>query len=60
MDKRKRDKYLNIYSWIAIGVYIFLVVFFPGNRNLEIFGLCLLFLYFAIRLVFRYLDNKKH
>lgn len=58
MDKQKRDKYLNIYSWVAIGIYIFLVAFFPGNRVLAVFGL--FFLYFAVRLILRHLDNKKH
>lgn len=49
--KQKQNKYLNIYFWIAIIIYISLVIFFPGNRTLEIFGLVLVFLFFLIRLI---------
>ncbi|WCG37497.1 hypothetical protein PML80_08240 [Aerococcus urinaeequi] len=52
-QKQKQNKYLNIYFWIAIIIYISLVIFFPGNRTLEIFGLVLVFLFFLIRLILR-------
>ncbi|MFW3454961.1 hypothetical protein ACN68H_08390 [Aerococcus viridans] len=52
-NKQKQNKYLNIYFWIAIIIYISLVIFFPGNRTLEVFGLVLVFLFFLIRLILR-------
>ncbi|MFW3333164.1 hypothetical protein [Aerococcus viridans] len=58
-NKQKQNKYLNIYFWIAIIIYIGLVIFFPGNRTLEIFGLVLVFLFFLIRLILRKKAKKK-
>ena len=58
-NKQKQNKYLNIYFWIAIIIYISLVIFFPGNRTLEVFGLVLVFLFFLIRLILRKIAKKK-
>lgn len=59
MNRNKRDKYLNIYSWFALAIYLLIPFLFPGNRSLEIFGASLSILYVILRLIFRFIDKIK-
>ncbi|MDK6233920.1 hypothetical protein QP110_06525 [Aerococcus sp. UMB10185] len=59
MKNKKRDRYLNIYFWLAIIIYISLILFLPNNKYLEFFGLFLVFLFFLLRLIFRRIDKRK-